>query len=332
MIINYLAYFYDGFVLMKKLTFLRLWNYCKSLLSYRLSLLKKQPVIWSGPFSLSFETASVCNLKCPECAAGAEFTRRNNQLLSTVFVSDKLNLHEKSAFYCNLYFQGEPFLNPEIFDMIKSAVSANYYTVISTNGHFLKEEQCRQIVDSGLHRIILSLDGADQKSYQSYRVGGSFNVVTKGIQRLATMKKRRGSRFPYMVIQFLVNKSNEHQLKLMRTLSKQLGADELVFKSMQIYSNEGFSELLPGKKPFSRYENTARLRKKARTCFRLWSHMVYTSDGEAVVCCYDKVPEHPLGGLEENSMDIWQSEALQHFRKRILNGVDKPNICSNCGV
>ncbi len=331
MIINRLAYVRDGIELMRKLTFHRLWNYGKILISYRISLFSKRPVIWSGPFSLSFETASVCNLRCPECITGAGLTNRNNKLLSREFVSRKTQLHKSHAFYCNLYFQGEPFLNPDIFDAIKTAVSANYYTVISTNGHFLKEDQCYKIIESELHRIIISLDGSDKESYQSYRAGGSFEAVIKGIQRLASLKKAKGSPFPYLVIQFLVNKINENQLDQARTLSKKLGADELQFKSMQIYSSKGMSEFLPGKKQFRRYDSAGRLVKKPSNCFRLWSHMVYTSDGEAVLCCYDKEPNYPLGNKEENSMDIWRSERMQSFRKKILMGTDTPDICGNCG-
>lgn len=331
MVINRLAYVRNGIELIRKLTFQRLWNYGKILISYRISLISKRPVIWSGPFSLSFETASVCNLRCPECITGAGLTKRNNRLLSQEFVSRKTQLHKPHAFYCNLYFQGEPFLNPDIFDTIKTTVSANYYTVISTNGHFLKEDQCHKIIESGLHRIIISLDGTDTESYQSYRAGGSFEAVTRGIQRLASLKKKKGSSYPYLVIQFLVNKTNEHQLDHARTLSRNLGADELQFKSMQIYSSKGMSEFLPVKKQFRRYDNAGGLVKKSISCFRLWSHMVYTSDGEAVVCCYDKEPNHPLGNREENSMDIWRSERLQNFRERILKGIDTPEICTNCG-
>ncbi len=59
--------------------------------------------------------------------------------------------------YMILYFQGEPYLNPSFFDIVKDAKKRRIYTTTSTNAHFLTDENCKKTIDSGLDRIIISL-------------------------------------------------------------------------------------------------------------------------------------------------------------------------------
>jgi len=74
--------------------------------------------------------------------------------------------------YLTLYFQGEPYLNKKFHHMVRYASVRNIYTATSTNAHFLDDETARATVESGLNRIIISLDGVTQKSYSAYRIGG----------------------------------------------------------------------------------------------------------------------------------------------------------------
>lgn len=331
MILHTRNYFYDGISLLKKLTPGRIWNYIKILLSYRISKMRKHPYIWAGPFSLSFETASVCNLQCPECMAGQGKVMRNRKLMEPELAHKLLELHRKEAFYCNLYFQGEPFLHPEIFSIIRLAGEKKYYSVISTNGHFLDEKNCQKIIDSGLSRLIVSLDGIEQQSYEAYRKGGKLEKVASGIQRLSAMKKQSKSPYPFLVVQFLVNKTNEHQLEEVTAYVKKLGADKLDFKSMQIYTEAGKKEFTPDNSRYNRYSDNIKRETTPAGCFRLWSHMVVTSDGDWVPCCYDKIPEYAIRGSEELSNKVWKSPSMQDFRKALLTGEDLPAVCSNCG-
>lgn len=331
MIIQYRNYFYDGISLLKKLTPGRIWNYIKILLSFWLSKRRKHPYIWAGPFSLSFETASVCNLKCPECLAGQGKVMRKRKLMEPDLAQKLLELHRKEAFYCNLYFQGEPFLHPEIYSIIRLADERKYYSVISTNGHFLDEQNCQKIIDSGLSRLIVSLDGIEQQSYEAYRKGGNLEKVASGIKRLSATKKQRNSSHPLLVVQFLVNKANEHQLKEVTAYVKKLGADTMELKSMQIYTDAGKKEFTPQNSRYNRYSDKTRRKATPSGCFRLWSHMVITSDGDWVPCCYDKIPEYGMNGKEELTKAVWKSPAMQNFRKSLLTGEGLPSFCSNCG-
>ncbi len=321
------------FRLVKVLKIQRVINYIKIHTGYYLSKCLKKPVVWGEPFSLSLETAAICNLRCPECAIGCHKTQRLNKYMDLSLFDSLVQQYRKSAFYCNLYFQGEPFLNPELSKMIKTCKENHYYTVISTNGHFLNEENCLKIIDAGLDKLIVSLDGTDQQTYQTYRKGGNFHHVTKGIQLLSKIKEQLGSNHPYVVIQFLVSKANEHQIQEIKKLSKNLGANKLEHKSMQIYSEEGMENFSTNLKKYNRYaEKISRNGKKItkKGCFRLWSHAVFTSEGRLVACCYDKRPDHASGYFEPGKTDLWRSKGMDDLRYRLLNDKNLPKICLNC--
>ncbi len=331
MIFHYRNYFYDLYLLLRKVTLLRLGNYINIWLSYGWSRIRRRPFIWAGPFSLSLETASACNLQCPECRTGQGKVIRKRKKMNQALANEIFQSHQRHAFYCNLYFQGEPFLHPEIDSIIRTASERNYYSVISTNGHFLHEENCRKIINSGLNRLIVSLDGIERASYEAYRKGGDFEKVIAGIKRMATQKKESKSRCPLLVVQFLVNKTNEHQLGKAAKYIQSLGADKVEFKSMQLYSDEGRDVFLPRNQRFNRYTENSAKKPGSVGCFRLWSHMVFTSDGEIVACCYDKIPEYIMGEDKTDSLEAWKSPVFQSFRKNLLRGEELPSICSNCG-
>lgn len=326
MILNYRNWAIDKLSFLSVLTFSRIWNYGTLLLSFRLSIITKKVRVWAGPYALHFETASICNLRCPECITGAGKSLRNRNLMPLKSIEQKLLKHKNQAFYCNLYFQGEPFLNPNIYSSIKKASHYNYYSVISTNGHFLTSENCERIIRSGLSKIIISLDGIDPASYSEYRIGGNFHLVVDGITLLSSTKKKMNSSKPLVVVQFLVNKNNENQLKQAREYIKNLGVDQLDFKSMQIYSDNGHEKFEPNNKKYNRYKNPA-IPLVRRGCFRLWSDLIYTTDGVVVPCCYDKVPNF---GMDDDEGKIWKSDEFNNFRQMQLSGKKPPGICSNC--
>jgi radical SAM protein with 4Fe4S-binding SPASM domain len=238
--------------------------------------------------------------------------------------------------YLILYFQGEPLLNPAFFEMASYAKEKGIYTATSTNGHFLTDENARKIIESGLNRLIISLDGADQETYEQYRRGGDLNMVFDGIGKVVRLKKEMKSSTPYVIIQFLVFKNNEHQIPAMKTLAKELGADKLELKTAQIYDYENDTSLIPDHPKYARYIKDGsgkwKLKKAIHNrCFRMWSGAVITWDGRVVPCCFDKDATHQFGKLETHSFKkIWKSKSYKEFRKQVFTDRNKIDICQNC--
>ncbi|RLD77878.1 MAG: radical SAM protein, partial [Bacteroidetes bacterium] len=208
----------DAIIFTGTLSVRKLFNYILIKCSYFVSLLTRHPHHRGMPVSISVEPTTSCNLSCPECPAGRkDFHRPRGEISLEEFqnVIDQLKGH---LMYLMLYFQGEPLLNPEFFDMVSYAGQNKVYTATSTNGHYLDDDNAKQLVRSGLDRLIISLDGTDQDTYEQYRRGGDIQRVLSGIRNVVKWKKELRSSRPFLIIQFLVFKHNEHQIKDIKKL------------------------------------------------------------------------------------------------------------------
>ncbi len=318
---------------LKYISITKLFNLFKIYFGYVLSKLIKKPFILGSPFSLTIEPTNNCNLSCLECPTGNNESNRKKGVLEFEGYKKIIDETKKYLIYLMLYFQGEPFLNPDIFEMIAYANLNKIYTSISTNGHFLDSDNNSRIVKSGLKKIIVSIDGTTQESYEKYRVGGNFNKVISGVKNLVQLRGKNDSSFPQIIVQFLVLKANEHQIEEIKDLSRTLGADKVELKSAQI---EDFNKnLMPTIDKFSRYtkiNGNFKIKSKLKNCcFRIWSTLVVTWEGIIVPCCFDKRLQYPLGNVNrEDVLKLWKSPLFNQFRKEILLNRKKNTICGNC--
>ncbi len=252
------------------------------------------------------------------------------------FFKSCLDQLSRDLIYLILYFQGEPYIHPRFLEMVKYASSRDLYTITSTNGHFLDSERARQTVESGLDRLIISVDGSTQDTYEQYRRGGDLDKVLDGARNLVHWKKQLRSSKPYIIFQFLVVRPNEHQIGEIKSLAKEIGVDEVKLKSAQVYEYVNGNPLIPTIEKYSRYEKQAdgsyKLKHRViNQCWKMWHSCVVTWDGHVVPCCFDKDADHQLGSLSKsNFKEIWESENYRSFRSRILTGRDNIDICQNC--
>src|SRR6476646_1196233 len=202
----------DTLNLFSKVTPKRAFNALKVWSSYRLSRIFGKPVQWGYPISISFEPTTSCNLRCPECPSGLRAFTRPTGMLKKDFFRQTIDDIYKDILYLIFYFQGEPYLNKDFLEMVKYASGKGLYTATSTNAHYLTDEVARKTVESGLDRLIISIDGTTQDVYQQYRVGGKLEKVLEGARNIVKWKKELNSRTPFVFFQFLVVKPNEHQL------------------------------------------------------------------------------------------------------------------------
>jgi radical SAM protein with 4Fe4S-binding SPASM domain len=332
-------------------------NLFKIIGGYLLSRISKKVFHWGNPVAASIEPINHCNLRCPECPAGMkELTRPHGIMQPEMFrnIIDQLSPHLS---WLTLYFQGEPYMSRHFFEFIAYARAKHIFVATSTNGHFLDENAVPHTINSGLNRLIISLDGADQQSYEAYRKGGDFEKVIAGIRLLVSEKKRLNKRNPEIILQCLVLKSNEHQLDKIKLLAKELGVDKLEFKTAQFNNYENGNPLLPENQQYSRYARVStpqmqkakgkmqnaniaeyhdvqRFTPKNRmpdSCFRMWSSCVITWDGKVVPCCFDKDATYVMGDMtKERFQDIWRGKPYHDFRMKILNNRKSIEICTNC--
>ncbi len=326
----------DAVHFISKLNASKIFNATSVLSSYYLAKWLSRPIQWGMPFNVSIEPTTNCNLGCPECPSGLKSFTRPTGNLDADFYQKVIDEIGGKLIYLYFYFQGEPYLHPKFTDLVKIASAKKIYTVTSTNGHYLTERKARETVESGLDRILISIDGTTQETYQQYRIGGSLEKVIGGTRNLVKAKRKLHSKTPHIVFQFLVVKPNEHQIKEVQQLAKEIGVDEVKLKTAQVYDFEEGNELIPTIDKYSRYKKQADGKYKIKNellnhCWKLWHSSVITWDGKVVPCCFDKDAQHQLGDLNSKTFaEIWQSDLYQSFRSRILKSRKEIDICANC--
>jgi radical SAM protein with 4Fe4S-binding SPASM domain len=326
----------DGLNFLSKMTPARVWNATQLVAGYMVSRLTKKATHYGMPLSISIEPTTSCNLRCPECPSGLRSFTRPTGMLKTGLFQNIIDQLAPTLSYLIFYFQGEPYLNLSFLDMVAYASKKNIYTATSTNAHYLTEDAARRTVESGLDRLIISIDGTTQETYESYRVGGKLDKVIEGTKNIIKYKKQLKSRTPHVIFQFLVVKPNEHQIEDVKKLARELGVNEVAFKTAQIYDHENGSELIPTIDRYSRYRKNDDGTYKIKStmldhCWKMWHSCVITWDGKVVPCCFDKDAHFVLGDHSVNTFqEIWRGPAYHNFRRTLLRSRSEIEMCKNC--
>lgn len=327
---------FDFLNFFSKLSFRKAYNLCLLVSSYYFSKSTGRMHHMGNPVSISIEPTTSCNLRCPECPSGLRAFSRPTGNLDQDFFRKTIDELHKDLMYLIFYFQGEPYLNPDFLEMVSYASDKKIYTITSTNAHFLTDDNAKKTVESGLDRLIISLDGTTQEIYESYRRGGKLDKVLEGTKNIIKWKNKLKSKKPFLIFQFLVVKPNEHQINDVKKLADQIGVDKVLYKSAQIYDYENGNDLIPSIDKYSRYRKNPNGKYSIKnsiknSCWKMWHSDVITWDGKVVPCCFDKDAEFVLGDLKKNSFqEVWKNPEYDKFRSAILKGRDRIDICKNC--
>lgn len=305
------------------------WNYALS----RVGLVRSSHM----PLFVSVEPASVCQLRCPECPVGLrdhEIMRsRDHESLMRREVWEKV-LAEAApyAHTIQFYFQGEPLLNRDLPRMVSEAHERGLYTIVSTNAQAMTAETAEALIRAGLSRIIISMDGLTNASYNAYRVGGRLQQCKDALHYLREAKERLKGH-TLIELQCLRLRTNEHEWGDFKKQYRALGADRLVFKTAQLYDYANGHPLMPSENRYCRYEQGAdglyRRKHLGHGCLRVWSGVVVTTDGTVLPCCYDKAQAHAYGNIMNAPLsELFRNEKAVAFRQSALQ--EQPQICKEC--
>ena len=243
------------------------WSYALS----RIGLVR----ISHMPLFVSVEPAAICQLRCPECPVAFGNKVAKVHTMSMEIWERVIEEVRGTAWVMQFYFQGEPLLNKDLPQMIREAHEAGLYTIVSTNAQALTREMAEALVSSGLNRIIVSMDGLTDESYNAYRIGGSLDKCKAALQYLREAKSVCQRSGLIIELQCLRLKTNEHEWSELKREYKSLGADTLTLKTAQLYDYAHGHPLMPSEPKYSRYvrgkDGLYHRRKLGKGCWRAWS-------------------------------------------------------------
>jgi radical SAM protein with 4Fe4S-binding SPASM domain len=116
---------------------------------------------------------------------------------------------------------GEPLYRSDIFQLARYATDKGLRVALATNGTLVTKDVARMIVDSGVRRVSISLDGADSITHDTFRgIPGAFDAAVHGLRNLKALAMS-------VQINMTIARHNAHQLPDVLQLARNLGADAL---------------------------------------------------------------------------------------------------------
>ena len=172
------------------------------------------------PRLVFWELTKGCNLHCIHCRASATELSSPNDL-STQAAHDIIDQIAEVSSPILVLSGGEPLFRSDIFQLARYATDKGLRVALATNGTLVTKQVAKKIVDSGVKRVAISLDGSDALTHDAFRgIPGAFDAAITGFRNLKDLRMS-------VQINTTIARHNAHQLPQVLALAKSIGADAL---------------------------------------------------------------------------------------------------------
>jgi radical SAM protein with 4Fe4S-binding SPASM domain len=172
------------------------------------------------PRLIFWEVTKGCNLRCIHCRATATELSSPSDL-STRTAMGIIDQIAADANPILVLSGGEPLYRSDIFQLARYGTDKGLRVALATNGTLVTKEVARMIVDSGVKRVSISLDGADALTHDTFRgIPGAFEAAIYGLRNLKALGMS-------VQINMTIARHNARQLPQVLEMAKALGADAL---------------------------------------------------------------------------------------------------------
>jgi len=322
-------------------------------------------VIHNPPSILNMGIISRCNLSCKMCPKHSSFSKKdiNKPVMDEILVEKIIDqLRDFSPKLKQIEFQdyGEPFLYKDIFLIANRIANILPDCIIhmNTNGNLLNEELIDKIINSKIHSIAFSLDAGKESTYKKIRIGGDFSKVISNIKLLVSRREFYKFKKPYIVTNFVIMRSNLHELSDYINLSESLNVDGIgfifPFGLFESDKNEVLKTLFEEENEYSKqYSKIKSELEKSnkyylpnfspKLCMTDCSHggkcsLYIDTIGDVYPCCVLAIKGQEkgsgydaMGNIKNQSLqEIGESEKFVLFREKFYRGKYPHEICKNC--
>jgi MoaA/NifB/PqqE/SkfB family radical SAM enzyme len=265
------------------------------------------------PLHLDIESTSACNLRCTFCD---KLPVVGSGQLGFIDLGLYKNIIDEGAEH-NLYgvklsYRGEPLLHKDIVSMVSYAKSKGILDVyFNTNAMLLTESMSAELIDAGLNRISISMEGTDPVAFEKERIGAKFNVILKNIETLQKVKYQKRVDHPKIRIQTVF-------------------LDDLDIKEYTVFWKKYCDEVAAvDYKDGTKRENGIIANW---ACPQLWQRMTIEWDGTVLPCNNDDLRLLSPGNANNISIyDCWHSSIIEGVREKHKHGKSHDVIdCDGC--
>lgn len=294
------------------------------------------------------DVTSRCNLHCLGCRSHSPHAPFPVERASEMDVSMSLferlcdGLRRRKTSYLILSGEGEPMLNPRVFEIVAMGKRAGCHVTLFTNGTLLNPANVASLIECGVDTVRVSLWASSQEEYERNYPGTGADVfarVTEGLRRLSAACKASAGRSPRLILHQPLNRYNMPGLRGFLELAASTGCDGVSFSPMRTWGGGPLEKFLIGT------EDLPELRRsliKARgwleerglahnipealarfdagenvwaasPCYIAWLHARVRLDGTVQACL---TCDHKLGDLNRQSLEeIWNGAGYRRFRR-----------------
>jgi Predicted Fe-S oxidoreductases len=252
------------------------------------------------------------------------------------------------AMVCTLCGVGEPFLNPEIFNMITYAKSKRMIVEVITNGSFLSPENIDKILETGLDRITISLLESAEENY-NFLVNikrNVFRAIIHDIASLVAARNQKGAKLEIKISRILT-RSDLRRAEEFIQLGIQLGVDTIIFHNLIFAEITAFElaeclfeddqtkayldRLKATYEPYVQIETPTLIKKdpldKKPSCRWYWKNACIDADGNTSGCGRFITPKPEYGNVGDT--DPFNSPHFLAMRNSFIDN-DILDCCKNC--
>ena len=179
--------------------------------------MKTKPVLPHTLRMIAWEVTRSCNLACIHCRASSVRGPYEGELSTDrcLRLMDEIAAFSKPVI---ILTGGEPLLRDDIYEIAAYGDKKGLRMVLATNGTLVTEEVAIKMIDAGIKRVSISIDGENAQSHDAFRnVAGAFDGALTGIEAM----KKAGMEFQ---INTTITKTNLDQIKSIMDLAIRLGA------------------------------------------------------------------------------------------------------------
>ena len=287
------------------------------------------------PYVVFVDPASACNFNCKFCPTGHrdlidETGRYQGVMKLNVFkkVIDDLQEFDRPIKVLRMYKDGEPFLNKNLARMIRYAKDSGRvpYIDTTTNGSLMTPERLGPVLDAGLDKINISVDGMNREQYLAF-TGYDFDFAAF-VSHVKWLYANKGD------TEVVVKIPGE----LITAAQRQEFLDTFGDHCDRIFI-ENFAPCWP---EFDVEEHTGvsitqgiyqQPVTPTDTCPYIFYSISVNSDGLVSSCFLDWGRKLAVGDVREQSLkSIWHGDSLNALRRQHLEGKRGQNpVCASCG-
>lgn len=286
------------------------------------------------PLHVDLELSFTCNLRCPMCIMSLpkrELRQWGDSKVKMTLETARRIIDEgvrEGQAALGINGTNEPLLTPYLVEVIEYARRQGIVDIMfNSNGSLLTEELSHRLIDSGLTRIMFSLDAITQETYDQIRIGSNFQRVMRNIETFLRIKRQKGAVLPLVRVSFVKMSINEHELDDFIDH----WVERVDFISIQQYGNPFQGEAKQRKETLRSQALGFQFEEYFR-CPQPWVRALVRNDGRVLPCCAFVGMKFDMGNIFAASLkEFWQGPKWRELRRLHQQGrYREESICKEC--